>query len=61
MTAKSLFEQFFRLCPLSDKVNGTKYKPIDAHSIEITFPGRGRYLFEYHSDKNWKFERLDKA
>lgn len=56
MTPQKLYENFIRLCPLTDRSGEAIYKAKGPNRIEIRFKGRpGKFLFEYHNDKNWSF------
>lgn len=46
-----------KLCPLK-QTEGIKYKAKDSNTINIDIPNRGKFEFEYHNDKRWRFEHV---
>ena len=56
MTPQKLYENFKRLCPLTNRSGEAQYKAKGPNRLEIRFPNRtGKFIFEYHDDKNWSF------
>ena len=58
MTAQALYDIFKDYCPLSEKMEGIKYKSLDSNTIEIHVPKYGKFVFEYHNDRKWRFEKV---